>query len=112
MTRIIYQIGSNGFWTGERLSIEDIDPVPTGWTDRPLPTLAVGEVAAWGADDWVATQARPQTGAPTPTIDEADRRQLYIDFADPLFFRWQAGEASKADWLAMRSAIKTGLKVA
>lgn len=34
------------------------------------------------------------------------RRLAYQREADPLFFAWQAGEASKADWLAKRSEIR------
>jgi hypothetical protein len=34
------------------------------------------------------------------------RRLAYQREADPLFFAWQAGEASKADWLAKRREIR------
>lgn len=34
------------------------------------------------------------------------RRLAYQREADPLFFAWQAGDASKADWLAKRQNIR------
>lgn len=34
------------------------------------------------------------------------RRLAYQREADPLFFAWQAGEVSKADWLAKRREIR------
>lgn len=34
------------------------------------------------------------------------RRLAYQREADPLFFAWQAGEASKADWLTKRQEIR------
>jgi hypothetical protein len=37
---------------------------------------------------------------------EAARRAAYAAEADPLFFRWQAGEAAKDEWLAKRAEIK------
>ena len=34
------------------------------------------------------------------------RRQQYVIHADPLFFKWQAGEGTEEDWLAKRSQIE------
>lgn len=34
------------------------------------------------------------------------RLRAYQREADPLFFAWQAGEASREDWLAQRAAIR------
>ena len=34
------------------------------------------------------------------------RRLAYQREADPLFFAWQAGEVSRADWLAKRREIR------
>lgn len=34
------------------------------------------------------------------------RRLAYQREADPLFFAWQAGEASREDWLAKRREIR------
>lgn len=35
-----------------------------------------------------------------------NRKAAYISEADPLFFKWQAGEATQAEWQAKRSEIK------
>jgi hypothetical protein len=37
--------------------------------------------------------------------DEALRKAL-TEEADPLFFKWQAGEVAEADWREMRRAVK------
>jgi hypothetical protein len=37
---------------------------------------------------------------------EANRKAAYEQEADPLFFKWQAGEATEAEWKAKRDEIK------
>jgi hypothetical protein len=37
---------------------------------------------------------------------EANRKSAYEQEADPLFFKWQAGEATEAEWQAKRDEIK------
>jgi len=37
---------------------------------------------------------------------ESNRKAAYISEADPLFFKWQAGEATEAEWKAKRDEIK------
>jgi hypothetical protein len=36
----------------------------------------------------------------------AARAAAYREEADPLFFKWQAGEGTEADWLAKREEIR------
>jgi hypothetical protein len=38
---------------------------------------------------------------------EAKRQSAYTAEADPLFFKWQAGESTEAEWLAKREEIRT-----
>jgi len=38
---------------------------------------------------------------------EGKRQSTYTTEADPLFFKWQAGEATEAEWLAKREEIRT-----
>lgn len=38
---------------------------------------------------------------------KASRLAAYRDEADPLFFKWQAGEATKEEWLAKRAEIRS-----
>jgi hypothetical protein len=37
---------------------------------------------------------------------KAARAAAYAAEADPLFFKWQAGEGTEADWLAKREEIR------
>jgi hypothetical protein len=37
---------------------------------------------------------------------ETNRKSAYEQEADPLFFKWQAGEATEAEWKAKRDEIK------
>jgi len=54
----------------------------------------------------------PYVAAPEPTpneltaIAEAQRQAAFQAEADPLFFKWQAGEGTEAEWLAKREEIR------
>lgn len=37
---------------------------------------------------------------------ESDRAAAFRSEADPLFFKWQAGEGTEAEWRAARDAIR------
>jgi hypothetical protein len=37
---------------------------------------------------------------------EANRKSAYLQESDPLFFKWQAGEATEEEWKAVRDEIK------
>ena len=37
---------------------------------------------------------------------EALRKTAYREESDPLFFKWQRGEATEAEWIAAVNAIK------
>lgn len=37
---------------------------------------------------------------------QAQRQSAYQRIADPLFFKYQAGEATKEEWLAARKAVE------
>lgn len=41
---------------------------------------------------------------------EAQRLNAYQLKADPLFFKWQAGECTKEEWLVAREAVKEEFK--
>ena len=71
------------------------------------------------ADNWVETdQAGPgwlyqdgQFTAPPPVVptqaeQEAKRHAAYTAEADPLFFKWQAGEGTEEEWKAKRQEIR------
>lgn len=40
-------------------------------------------------------------------VQQTMRGMAYINEADPLFFKWQAGEATKEEWLAKREEIRS-----
>ena len=46
--------------------------------------------------------------AATPSREEqeANRQAAFAREADPLYFKWQAGEATEAEWIAAREAIR------
>lgn len=54
----------------------------------------------------VAPYVAPPVVPPTPEQIEALRRAAYAKEADPLFFKWQRGEATEAEWLAKVAEIK------
>jgi hypothetical protein len=44
---------------------------------------------------------------PTKSEQEALRQSAYAKEADPLYFKWQAGESSQEAWVAKRAEIKS-----
>jgi hypothetical protein len=48
----------------------------------------------------------PAPPAPTKEQQEAARQAAYQLEADPLFFKWQRGTATEAEWLDMIADIK------
>lgn len=65
-----------------------------------------------GHDLWedVSAAAGPYVDPPADVDAVAQARQArraaFEREADPLFFKWQAGEGNEADWLAAREAIR------
>jgi hypothetical protein len=51
---------------------------------------------------WVA----PEPVSPTPEMVKADRAFAYYLSSDPVFFKWQRGEATKEEWLEAVEAVK------
>lgn len=49
---------------------------------------------------------RSQSYVPTQQEQEQSRASAYRSEADPLFFKWQAGEGTEAEWRAARDAIR------
>tara|TARA_R110000822_G_scaffold18258_3_gene60498 strand:+ start:1207 stop:1614 length:408 start_codon:yes stop_codon:yes gene_type:complete len=54
----IYQIGAEGYWTGQSRSIEQNGGAPLGWTRSLVPSLLVGEYAKW-INEWTVTTVAP-----------------------------------------------------
>jgi hypothetical protein len=76
--------------------------VTTG--ERQVIALTAEEIAQVQAQAEQAAQAEAQW-----KIDNASqlRQQAYQTESDPLFFKWQAGEATEAEWKAKRDEIKS-----
>jgi hypothetical protein len=53
-----------------------------------------------------STFSPPPPVVPTKAEQEAKRHAAYTAEADPLFFKWQAGEATEEEWLAKRQEIR------
>jgi hypothetical protein len=45
--------------------------------------------------------------SPSKAEQESNRQAAFQAEADPLFFKWQAGESTEAEWLAKREEIRT-----
>ena len=48
----------------------------------------------------------PEPPAPTLEQQEAARQAAFEREADPLFFKWQAGEGTEEEWLEKREEIR------
>ena len=67
----------------------------TWLSDSPKPTEAQLE-ALWPEVQYEVAYARVET----------TRQAEYQKTADPLFFKWQAGNGTKEEWEAARQAVK------
>jgi len=63
------------------------------------PSVGIGW--AYDGTSFIAP-VQPLPPAPTRDEQEAVRQAAYQLEADPLFFKWHAGESTEADWLAKR----------
>jgi hypothetical protein len=66
------------------------------WDESPKPSQAVLD-AAWPQVQWDRQYAQAQQA----------RHAAYVAQSDPVFFRWQRGEATEQDWLAAVAAVDT-----
>jgi hypothetical protein len=75
------------------------EPLAENWTLCPT-QVAIG----WSYND---SKFAP-SGEPSVTkeVQEESRRLAYQVEADPLFFKWQAGEATEEEWLTKRQEIR------
>ena len=64
--------------------------------------LKPGQNFEWDGSGWV--EVSPPI--PAKAEQEARRQAAFAAEADPLFFQWQAGEATEAEWKAKRQEIR------
>ncbi len=96
-----------GYWqTNTAPSAEIFASYLAGTVEVPL--IPSGD-HQWNGSEWVYVAPPPPPPPPPPTQaeQEAKRQSAYTAEADPLFFKWQAGEATEAEWLAKREEIRT-----
>jgi len=104
-------------------------PLPTTDADMPegyvrihnstIPTTSafqrvVEQTPVYNGEKWVQnfvvvdmTDAEIQTQQAMREMEARDRRkEAYREEADPLYFKWQRGEATQQDWLSKVAEIK------
>lgn len=77
----IYEIGSNGYWTGQTKSLVDIKGIPRGWTRSPVPVLSAGTAAFW-TGEWNIV------GIPSQSSDYLDTTPTSGIVSAPSFMLW------------------------
>lgn len=82
-----------------------VEPSPAPATDH---TSRIKEgLPAFEDGKWVQVWELELLGAEEVNQTVANlRKQAYIEEADPLFFKYQRGDATKEEWLAAVNAIK------
>mgnify|MGYP001026423747 CR=1 FL=1 len=55
---------------------------------------------------WSVLNLSDEEKASYADAQDAERRAAYAEHADPIFFKWQRGEATQEDWLAAVAMIK------
>jgi hypothetical protein len=84
-------------YPGAEWSLNGDDYAGLTWLDdSPKPTQAELD-AAWPQVEWDRAYAQAQQA----------RHAAYVEQADPVFFRWQRGQATEQDWLAAVAAVDT-----
>lgn len=76
-------------------NIKLVDGIPVEMTAEEIAQRDAFE-AAWQAEANARVKAEQENA----------RKAAYTAEADPLFFKWQAGEATEEEWLAKRQEIR------
>jgi len=115
---IAYQTNDKGVFVGTVECDESpLEPgvflVPAGAVEVQPPTIAPDELAVWDGDEWRVEvvpepqpEPEPEPYVPTKEDVEEQRRIAYQQTADPLFFEYQRGDATEAEWLNAVQAVK------
>ena len=101
---ICYTYDALGNYTGKLTHIKH-QALPKRFTTEKPPN---GEYPVW-VGKWELRDAPvvpPEPSAPTQESQERLRQKAYKEESDPLFFQWQAGENTEAQWLAKREEIR------
>ena len=100
----VYQTDQDGWFVG--VGQADPDPmdegnwlIPGGCVTVAPPTLAEGQRAQWAGSGWTVVDPEPEPEPPTKEEQQANRQDAYAAEADPIFFKYQRGEATEQEWL-------------
>lgn len=119
--KLVCQTDCDGYYVG--LTVADESPLepgvflmPGGCVDTTPPDLAEDTRYKWNNDKWIVEKIIIQQEIPEPEIVLTDAEKLEIkktnkriafqDECDPLFFKWQRGQATKEEWLAKIEEIE------
>jgi len=95
---------SRGYWqTTGGVSEEVLAAYPKGTVEVPLKP---GVGYEWSGTEWLFIPPPAPTPEEIHAQTRAARAAAYREEADPLFFKWQAGEATQEEWLAKREEIR------
>lgn len=110
--KIVVQLDAESYFVGFTEAEESpLEPgvflMPAGTVDAPAPNISQDHRAKWDGDQWVYVFSPPPDPLPPIEPDNTELRKIaYQNEADPIFFKWQRGEATQQDWLAKIEEIK------
>ena len=87
--------------------------IPANATTEPPPEEKKGFYTVWRDGKWVyEEEVEPYDSDNDPVHNQPPsnrlkRMYLYQEESDPLFFKWQRGEATKEEWLEKIAEIKS-----
>jgi hypothetical protein len=77
----IYEIGGNGYWTGNVSSVEDGAGSPAGWTRTAVPSLKKNEFAFW-VGSWTIVKEPPAVTQGINIITQPTEVAQYVRVED------------------------------
>lgn len=87
----------------------DMTDAPTLNGTPPIDDPRVYGMTDEEAIEWNEKKALGLVGKPTKEDIEYERRMMYWEKSDPLFFSWQRGESTEQEWLDAVQAVKDQL---
>lgn len=72
------------------------------------PMIQIGDEVREMTDDEYAEWVKSGKEASTLTVEqvESERRNLYEQISDPIFFKWQRGDATELEWREAVAKVK------
>jgi hypothetical protein len=88
--KVAFKLDANGL-VGNAIVVDEY--IPDGYSIADFP-VKIGESPEVTKYNFLLLEA------------VSSRQEAYRTEADPLYFKWQAGEGTEADWLAKRQEIR------